>query len=87
MWLATSLILPKFVGLFEIERVVKPLAVRLRLSASMKVNPTIHVFWVKPVTESELAPQTKDPPQSQIIDGMATFNAKEILDMCHCGRE
>ena len=34
---------PRFIGLFEIEAIVNPLAVRRKLPASLRIHPTFHV--------------------------------------------
>ena len=45
---------PRFVGLFEVQRIINPSAVRLKLPASLPVHPTIHVSQIKPVSSSDL---------------------------------
>lgn len=40
---------PWFVGPFEVDQMVNLAAVRLRLPASMKVQPTFHISQVKPI--------------------------------------
>lgn len=41
-----------FMCLFEVKPMVNMAAVPLKLPASMRVQPTFHVLWVKPVGES-----------------------------------
>ena len=95
MWLATRdvplsietrKLTPRYVGPFKIDRVINPVAVRLRLPASMKIHPTFHVSWIKPTAESELAPRSKPPPPAWRIDGNEAFTARKILDVRRRGR-
>lgn len=43
------------VGPLEVEHMVNPAAVRLKLPASLRIHPTFLVSRVKPVLESKLA--------------------------------
>eukprot|EP00066_Takifugu_rubripes_P011978 XP_011601244.1 PREDICTED: uncharacterized protein LOC105416325 [Takifugu rubripes] len=45
---------PCFIGPFEVEQIVNPTAVHLKLSPAFKMHPTFHVSKVKPVAESAL---------------------------------
>lgn len=77
---------PQFVGPFEVERMVNPTAVRLRLPASMRVHPTFHVSRVRPVVESDLSPPAEDPPPVRIVDGAPAYTVRSILDVRRKGR-
>lgn len=44
---------PRFVGPFEVDRVINPAAVRLKLPASLPVHPTFHVSQLKPVSSTD----------------------------------
>lgn len=56
---------PRFIGPFEVDRMINAVAFRLRLPASLKVRPTFHVCWVKPVRKSALSQAAEKPPQSE----------------------
>lgn len=54
---------PQFVWPFEVEWMINPAAIRLKLSASVRVHLTFHVSRVQPVTESDLSLPADDPPR------------------------
>ncbi len=45
---------PHFIGPFQIDRIIIPTAVRLKLPASMNIHPTFHVSLLKLVSSSSL---------------------------------
>ena len=59
---------PRFIGLFEIESIINPCAVRLKLPPSLRVHPTFHISQVKPVSTSPLSPTVPPPPPPRVID-------------------
>lgn len=80
---ASRKLAPWFVEPFEIEQIINPVAVQLRLPASLPLHCTFHVSRIKPVTELDLS---ADNPPARIIDGAATYTVWRILDICRCCR-
>ena len=77
---------PRFVGPFEIESLVNPCAVRLKLPSSLRVHPTFHVSQVKPVSTSPLSPPTKAPPPPRLIDDHPAYTVRRLLNVRRRGR-
>ncbi|XP_057714403.1 uncharacterized protein LOC130930451 [Corythoichthys intestinalis] len=77
---------PRFVGPFEVIKVVNPNAVRLRLPAHYRVHPTFHVSHVKPVSTSPLAPPVPPPPPPLSVDGHPAYRVERLLDVRRRGR-
>ena len=71
---------PRYVGPFEIVRVVNPVAVRLRLPASMKVHLTFYVSRIKPVAESDRGWQYLVDWQGYLPEDRSWIPRHQILD-------
>ena len=77
---------PRYVGPFEVESIINPCAVRLKLPASLRVHPTFHVSQIKPVSTSPLVPPTPAPPPPRLIDNHPAFTVRKLLDVRRRGR-
>lgn len=95
MWLATAdlplrvesrKLAPRFIGPFQIERVINPVVVRLKLPKSMRVHPTFHVSKVRLVRESPLCPVGPAPPLPKLVDGELTYTVRKLLQSRRRGR-
>ena len=95
VWLSTKDLLlkvasrklaPRFVGPFEIEAIINPCEVRLRLPLSLWVHPTFHVSLLKPVSSCPLAVTTPVPPQPRILDNHPAWTVQRLLDVRPRGR-
>ena len=83
---ASRKLAPWFIGPFEIEAIINPCAVRLRLPPSLRVHPTFHVSLIKPVSSSPLAVATPAPPSPCIIDNHPAWTVRQLLDVRPRGR-
>ncbi|XP_029318573.1 uncharacterized protein LOC115028841 [Cottoperca gobio] len=77
---------PRFVGPFKILRRINPVAYRLQLPRSMRVNPTFHVSRLRPVATSSLVPPAKPPPPPRIVDGGPAYSINRLMDSRRVGR-
>ena len=78
---------PRYVGPFEIESIINPCAVRLKLPASFRrVHPTFHVSLLKPVQSCPLSPPDVPPPPPRMVDGGPVFTVRRIVDVRRQGR-
>ncbi|KAL4009381.1 hypothetical protein ACER0C_003233 [Sarotherodon galilaeus] len=77
---------PTFIGPFEIDSVINPVSVRLKLPRNMKIHNTFHVSQVKPCLSSPLCPPSRPPPPARVIDGLPAFSISRIMDVWRRGR-
>ena len=77
---------PRFIGPFEIEAIINPCAVRLRLPPSLRIHPTFHVSQVKPVSSSPLSPPAPPPPPPRVIDNHPAWTVRRLLEVRRRGR-
>ena len=77
---------PKYIGPFTIQKVINPVAVRLKLPRSMRVHPTFHVSKVKPVHDSPLVPAAPPPPPPRIVDGGPVYTVHCLMRSRRRGR-
>uniref|UniRef100_A0A8C6VUD0 Gypsy retrotransposon integrase-like protein 1 n=1 Tax=Nothobranchius furzeri TaxID=105023 RepID=A0A8C6VUD0_NOTFU len=77
---------PRFLGPYPVERVINPVAYRIRQPRPLKVHPVFHVSQLRPVRTSLLAPppDPEPPPRGVGEDGL--FNVRRLLDARRCGR-
>ncbi|XP_072918431.1 uncharacterized protein [Hemitrygon akajei] len=77
---------PRFLGHSEVESIINPTAVQLKLPKSMHIHPTVHVSQLKPVSVSPLCPPTETPPPARIIDDHPAYTVQRLLDVRRRGR-
>lgn len=71
---------PRYLGPFRVERVINPVAVRLRLPPHLRIHPMFHVSRVKPVVSSPLQPAVPAGPPPRWIEGGEAYTVNRILE-------
>ena len=76
---------PRYVGLYSIEKVINPSALRLHLPPSLKIHPVFHVSKVKSVATSDLSPPAPPPPRT-LESSDLVWEVNRILAVRRSGR-
>ena len=77
----------RYIGPYEIERIINPVTVRLKLPMSLqRVHPAFHVSKIKPYSSSPLVPPPPAPPPPQMVDGHPQWLVRRLLKVCRRGR-
>uniref|UniRef100_A0A8P4GQF0 Chromo domain-containing protein n=1 Tax=Dicentrarchus labrax TaxID=13489 RepID=A0A8P4GQF0_DICLA len=77
---------PRFIGPFEVDKIINPVAVRLKLPTSLHVHPVFHVSLLKPVSSSPLSPPADPPPPPRLIDDHPAYTVRQIVDVRRRGQ-
>uniref|UniRef100_A0A9J7WYJ4 Chromo domain-containing protein n=1 Tax=Cyprinus carpio carpio TaxID=630221 RepID=A0A9J7WYJ4_CYPCA len=80
---------PRFIGPYQITKILNPVAVRLKLPSSLgRVHPVFHVSRVKPVFRSSLNTNISSPapPPPRLVDGSPAYSVRRLLDVRRRGR-
>uniref|UniRef100_A0A3Q2ZUK7 Integrase catalytic domain-containing protein n=1 Tax=Kryptolebias marmoratus TaxID=37003 RepID=A0A3Q2ZUK7_KRYMA len=79
---------PRFIGPFEVESIISPSAVRLRLRlpATLRIHSTFHVSQIKPVQTSTLCPSSEPPPPAMDVGGHPAYSVRRLVDARQRGR-
>ena len=77
---------PRYIGPYEVVKIINPVTVRLKLPAALKIHPTFHTSLIKPVSTCPLSPPAEPPPPTRIIDDHPAYTVSSILDVRRRGR-
>uniref|UniRef100_A0AAQ4PHR9 Chromo domain-containing protein n=1 Tax=Gasterosteus aculeatus aculeatus TaxID=481459 RepID=A0AAQ4PHR9_GASAC len=77
---------PRYIGPFEVDRIINPAAIRLKLPLSLRIHPTFHVSLLKPVSTSPLSPPAELTPPTLDIDDHPAYTVNKVLDVRRRGR-
>uniref|UniRef100_A0AAQ4Q2C6 Integrase catalytic domain-containing protein n=1 Tax=Gasterosteus aculeatus aculeatus TaxID=481459 RepID=A0AAQ4Q2C6_GASAC len=76
----------RYIGPFEIERVINPSVMRLKLPPELHIHPAFHVSLLKPVSTSDLCPPAEPPPPPRLVDNHPAYSVRRLLDVPRRGR-
>ena len=70
----------KYLGPYQIERVLGKNVVKLALPETMKIHPVFHVSLIKPEKESKISGRQQEPSKPVIVEGEEEWEVEKILD-------
>lgn len=76
---------PRFIGTYEIDRIINTTCVHLHLPAALKIHTSFHISQIKPVQESPLCPASAPLPPARIIDGAPAFTVRFWMSVLRVG--
>lgn len=75
----------KKAGPYEILKKVSSHAYKLKLPASVKVHPVVHVSLLEPFAQDPFEGQINPPPPPVIVEGQEEWEVKEIIQVSKTG--
>jgi len=74
-------LLSKWLGPYPISKMRGPAAAELKLPATFKIHPVVHVSNLKPSQQSDrFGPRVEPPPEAVLIEGELEDEVEDILD-------
>lgn len=71
-----------YVGQYEIDLIINPIVVRLKLPPHMKIHPTFHASQLKPVSTSPLPLSDVALPPPAHYQHSSSLYIRPLLDLC-----